>query len=311
MEPLPKERIRELRDEKKYFIPILKILQENGGEVESFSQFDKIIPQYTDFTEEDINYYKITEKGNKYVPYHFGRNFAVKNLDLAGFLTYSRNKPIRLTQKGLDADLSQINIDRDIYALSMPYWEKKKEEAKKSKQSLDVNINIKDFSKEDLNKTYQDDQEWREIILNKVKSLDPFKFESFCRGLLNKMGFEIDTVKGIAKSGDGGIDGFGYCLDSQSLKTTRVAVQCKRFNNNPVGSAEINNLRGAIDTHRAEYGIFITTSYYSNDAIKSSREGGTPITLINGNELINLMIRYKYKVNEALIYTPDEEYFDV
>ena len=310
METITQERIKELRNEANFFKPILKILQDNGGEVSGYSQFDKLIPAYTNFTEDEVNFSKTTNKGNKYTPYHFGRNFAVKNLELAGYLTYSRNTPIKLTQKGLDANVDDIDIKQDIYRLSMPYWEKKKEETKQRKQQPYSN-NIESYEDEkNMEPIYQDEQEWREIILNKVKSLDPFKFETFCRGLLNKMGFEIDSTKGIVKSGDGGIDGFGYCLDSQSLKTTRVAVQCKKYTDNPVGSPEINNLRGAIDTHRAEYGILITTSYFSSEAIRSSREGGTPITLINGKELVDLMVKYKYKVHEIPTYIPDEEYFN-
>lgn len=310
MEEISKERIDFLRESKNFVKPILQMLQDNGGELSGFSQIDKLMPQYTDVTDTEMNYFKISDKGNKYTPYHFGRNFAVKNLQIAGFLTYSKSSPIILSQKGLDASVPDLDIEKDIYDLTKPYWDKKNEESKLRRQQYNININIRDFSKDNQKTFYQDEQEWREMILDKVKSLDSFKFESFCRGLLNKMGFEIDTIKGVAKSGDGGIDGFGYCLDNQSLKTTRVAVQCKKYSDNPVGSPEINNLRGAIDTHRAEYGIFITTSYFSSEAIKSSREGGTPITLINGEELVDLMVKYKYKVHEIPTYIPDEEYFD-
>ena len=310
METITQEKINELRNEANFFKPILKILQENGGEVSGYSQFDKLIPSYTDFTEDEVNFFKITDKGNKYTPYHFGRNFAVKNLELAGYLTYSRNEPIKLTQKGLDANIDEIDIDKDIYEPAKPYWDKKNKESKLRRQHSALSNAEGSEEKESAEPVYQNEQEWRENILSKVKSLDPFRFETFCRGLLNKMGFEIDSIKGIVKSGDGGIDGFGYCLDSQSLKTTRVAVQCKKYTDNPVGSPEINNLRGAIDTHRAEYGIFITTSYFSSEAIKSSREGGTPITLINGEELVDLMVKYKYKVHEVPTYIPDEDYFD-
>ena len=162
---------------------------------------DRLLPSYSDFTEEDINYSKITNKGNKYVPYWFGRNLAMKNLQMAGFITYSRNEPIMLTPKG---------------------------------------------------------------------------------------DFDIDPNKGVKASGDGGIDGFAYCTDDQSLKTTRVAIQCKRYTNSPVGVLEVNNLRGAIDTHRADYGVLLTTSYFSREAIESSRTGRTSVTLIDGQKLVDL-----------------------
>ena len=309
MDNISKERIDFLRESKNFVKPILQMLQDNGGELSGFSQIDKLMPQYTDVTDTDMNYFKISDKGNKYTPYHFGRNFAVKNLEIAGFLTYSRNTPIVLAQKGIDADVTSLNIEKDIYDLTKSYWDKKHEEAKQRKLNSNY-INVIQDNKDTIEPVYQDDQEWRDYILNKVKTLDPYKFESFCRGLLNKMGFEIDSVKGIKKSGDNGIDGFAYCIDKQSLKTTRVAIQCKRFIDNPVGSPDIINLRGTLPTHQAEYGIMITTSYFTNDAIKVSREGNMPITLIDGAELVNLMVEHKYKVRETLIYIPDEEYFN-
>ncbi len=310
MEEVSQETVRKLNEEYNFFKPVLKILQDNGGELDSYSQLDKLMPQYSEFTEEEINFKKTSRKGNDYTPYHFGRNFAIKNLSIAGYLTYSRNAPIKLTQKGLDANIELLDIEKDILEVVKPYWDKKKKEAKNNKNLSEVDSGEDEDKENSLRKKYQNDLEWQNEILNKVKSLEWDKFESFCRGLLTKMGFEIDSIKGIRKSNDGGIDGFGYCLDNQSLKTTRVAVQCKKYSDNPVGSPEINNLRGAIDTHRAEYGIFITTSYFSSEAIRSSREGGTPITLINGEELVSLMVKYKYKVYEIPTYIPDEEYFN-
>ena len=308
MENISEARIKQLRDEKNFFVPILKILQENGGELENISQIDKLIPAYTFFTDGDVNYFKITEKGHKYVPYWFGRNFALKNLQIAGYITYGRGLPVKLTADGLKVDVGSLDFERDIYAKTMPYWNKKAQE-RKVKKNIVANIDDENDS-DDMEALNEDtDQEWRSVILDSIKDLDPYKFEQFSRGLLKKMGFDIDPVKGIRRSGDGGIDGFAYCLDDQSLKTTRVVIQCKKFANNPVGSPDINNLRGAVDTHRADYGIFITTSYYSKDAVESSRAGGTPITLIDGNQLVDLMIKYKYKVKEVTIYTPDQEYF--
>ncbi len=309
MEQISQDRIKELRNERNYFVPIINMLQENGGELEGISQIDKLITTHTSFTEEEINYSKITEKGNKYTPYWFGRNFALKNLSLAGYITYGRNMPIKLTNEGLNLDVNSFDFDRDIYAKTESYWKKKAEERR---QKIANSISVQDHDESDAVTAISNevDQSWRDDILESVKSLDPFKFEQFSRGLLKRMGFDIDSIKGIRKSGDGGIDGFAYCLDDQSLKTTRVVIQCKKYNDGAVGGPDINNLRGAVDTHRADYGIFITTSYFSRDAIESSRAGGTPITLIDGNQLVDLMIRYKYKVNEVKIYTPDPEYFD-
>lgn len=304
------EQKRKLRDERRYIKPILKMLQDNGGELQDTSQIDRLLPSYSDLTEEDINYSEITNKGNKYVPYWFGRNFAMKNLQMAGFLTYSRNEPITLTPKGVSAEIAQIDIDRDIYQANAPLWEAKR----RARQQKHIETQ-QPFEDNELENTVVENvtdgtDDYKTYILEKVKSLDPIKFEQFARGLLKKMGFDIDPNKGIKASGDGGIDGFAYCTDDQSLKTTRVAIQCKRYTNSPVGGPEVNNLRGAIDTHRADYGVLLTTSYFSREAIESSRTGSTSVTLIDGQKLVDLMIQYKYKVREVPTYIVDEQYFD-
>ena len=286
------ERKREIREPKNYVKPILQMLQENGGELSDISQIGRLIPSYTDFTEDDMNYSEITPKGNKYIPYWFGRNFALKNLQIAGYLTYSRNEPIKLTPEGLSLNLEDFDVDKDVYSKTASYWEKKNAERhERQKQQSISESNITESYGEDIaqDSNINEEQDYKTQILDRVKSLDPIKFEQFARGLLSKMG--------------------AYCIDDQSLKTTRVAIQCKRYTTGAVGSPEINNLRGAIDTNRADYGVLITTSYFSKDAIESSRAGSTPITLIDGNKLVDLMVQHKYKVREVPTYIVDEKYF--
>lgn len=289
------ERKRMLRDERYYFKPILQILQDNGGKLQDATQFSRLLPQYTDFTEDEINYSEISKKGNKYRPYMFGRNFALINIRMAAFLLYTKNEPVKLTPKGLETDIANLDLDRDIYQITLPIW-KEKIEARRSKHTEEQHISQSDESEdEEMSDANDNGDDYKSYILDKVKYLDPIKFEKFAWGLLMKMGFDMDHDKGIKASGDGGIDGFAYSLDAQSLKTTRVAIQCKRYTTGAVGSPEINNLRGAIDTHRADYGVLITTSYFSKDAIESSRLGSTPITLIDGEKLVDLMIQYLWR----------------
>lgn len=49
--------------------------------------------------------------------------------------------------------------------------------------------------------------------------------------------------------------------------------------------------------------------YFSRDAIETARDGGTPVTLIDGERLVDLMVQYKYKVREVPTYIVDEQYF--
>ena len=73
--------------------------------------------------------------------------------------------------------------------------------------------------------------------------MNPRKFEFFCRGLLTKMGVDVDDEKGAQYVADGGIDGFGY-VRSDDYRTTRVALQAKRWQGK-VSAPEIDKFRGA------------------------------------------------------------------
>ena len=311
---LSDERKHAVRQEKNYYIPILKILKDHGGEVSSYDELTELLPEYTDFTSDELNYSEVTDKGNVNHYHWFGRNLATRDLQIAGLVEHDRGKDIKLTSKGQNIDIDKLDIERDILDIIRPIKNKENQRRKMEKvkaQSSKDGLMISDSDLDSSNTSVYADDTWKEIILDRVYGLSPKEFESFCRGLLRKMGFELDTIKGIAYSGDFGIDGFGYLLDSGSLRTTRVCIQCKSYNSNHAVSVdEINSLRGAIDTNRSDYGIMMTTSYFSDQAIKAARSGSSNITLINGQELTELMSKYEYKVYPATVYRVDESYFD-
>ena len=297
-----------LRDERLFVKPILRILQDNGGELAKISDLDNFICDYTNLTKEDLASSRISKSGSTWRPYIFKRNFAAINLREAGFIAYQRGSAVRLTEKGQKTDVDALDIQKDVYDLSAQYWQKKRKERQDQRgRKGDMQKNTEE---DEIDEAEAGESVWRNEILDKVKALDPFDFESFFRGFLHKMGFEIDKERGIKRSGDAGLDGFAFCTDEQNLHTTSVAIQCKRFSDKPVSSHEIRELRGAINEHRAKYGIFVTTSYFSQEAIRSSREGDSIITLIDGDKLVDLMIQYNYKVQKEIIYHPDDKYFD-
>lgn len=54
---------------------------------------------------------------------------------------------------------------------------------------------------------------------------------------------------------------------------------------------EIDKFRGAMDKYNAEFGIFITSSDFTRGAIKTARQGTRIITLINGDEICDLVAK--------------------
>ncbi|MCB6603135.1 restriction endonuclease, partial [Erysipelatoclostridium ramosum] len=79
--------------------------------------------------------------------------------------------------------------------------------------------------------------EFKQNLLDSISKMSPKKFEAFSRMLLRKMGVNF-TEKGVQISNDGGIDGYGYHLDSSDFRTTKVVIQCKRYNSGPVTEPE-------------------------------------------------------------------------
>lgn len=119
--------------------------------------------------------------------------------------------------------------------------------------------------------------------------MSPHQFEIFTRDLIQSLGVTIDPHIGVKQSVDGGIDGFGYYRTGY-LRTERIAIQAKRWRGN-IGSRDIDAFRGAIDKFHADFGIFITTSRFTREAVRSSRVGVKPITLIDGEALVEIVIK--------------------
>ena len=56
-----------------------------------------------------------------------------------------------------------------------------------------------------------------------------------------------------------------------------------------------------MDKYNAEYGVFITISDFTRGAIKSSRSGTRMITLINGEKLMDLIVKYQVYVHPSIV----------
>lgn len=148
--------------------------------------------------------------------------------------------------------------------------------------------------------------DFKDKLLDAIARMSRKKFEAFSRALLTRMGVEF-TTKGVQVSNGGGIDGYGYHLDANDFRTTRVVIQCKRYNSSPVSEPEINQFLGAMNKYQADYGVFITNGRYTTTARHVAREG-SPITLIDGNDLVKLVIKYELYITPVTTYVLDPFY---
>ena len=141
-------------------------------------------------------------------------------------------------------------------------------------------------------------EELSEEILEAIKNCSPDFFERLVVKLLQSMGYghnltDAGKIKGGV--GDGGIDGI---IDEDKLGLDQIYIQAKRWEGS-VGSPEIQKFIGALTSHGARKGVFITTSHFTNDAKKvaDSTYVTASLVLIDGNELSKRMIEHNVGVN--------------
>ena len=149
---------------------------------------------------------------------------------------------------------------------------------------------------------------WREL-LNKylVETLSPAAFERLVQRLLRETGFTQVEVTG--RTNDGGIDGKGIAKINGIL-SFRVVFQCKRYSG-AVGAGAIRDFRGAMQG-RADKGLFITTGYFTREAVKeATRDGAIAIDIVDGEKLAEKLKKLGLGVKIELVERVeiDEEWF--
>ncbi|MBT8797889.1 MULTISPECIES: restriction endonuclease [Microbacterium] len=139
---------------------------------------------------------------------------------------------------------------------------------------------------------------WKERVISVLTSdaFSPTQFERLAQRLLREADFESVTVTG--RSGDQGIDGIGiYRL---GLLSFPVYFQCKRYKGS-VGAGDVRDFRGALQG-RGEKGLLITTGAFTAAAkAEASRDGATPVDLIDGDRLCELLLRYELGVSARIV----------
>jgi restriction system protein len=137
----------------------------------------------------------------------------------------------------------------------------------------------------------------RAKIAEALRSIDPFQLEHLIGTLLNAMGYE--NVEVTQRGGDGGIDVIGDIR--VGITYVREVVQVKRHRSN-IHRSVLDQLRGSLHRFKAYRGTIITTGGFSKGATDAAFEvGAPPITLIDGNTLIDLLIEHNIGANKRHI----------
>lgn len=213
-------------------------------------------------------------------------------------LDSSKHGTWTLTEKGRNAHISQQqarNIVRKWVSIHTENRRHKQaDESEQTHQELATSEEI--ASEKTLN------------LIDVLRSLSPLGFEKVCQELLRESGFENVEITG--GSADGGIDGFGT-LEINPFVSFKVLFQCKRYaENNLVSRAQVGDFRNAM-IGRAEKGIIMTTSSFSNAAIEeASRDGAPQVELVDGVKLVEMFERVELGVNKRAVFDVDPAYFE-
>ncbi len=114
--------------------------------------------------------------------------------------------------------MDELDVDKEIVQPSKKHWNNLSKANKLRNKMTNTAESEEESNFED--KILDD---FKEKLLKAVAKMSPKKFEAFGRALLNKMGVEF-TDKAVQISGDGGIDGYGYHIDENDFRTTRVVI---------------------------------------------------------------------------------------
>lgn len=169
-------------------------------------------------------------------------------------------------------------------------------------ESLDDDGDVKDDAQ-----IPEENQPWRQHLLNVLLNMDPFAFERLAKRILYVSGFtEVSVTK---KTGDGGIDGTGR-FPVNDFFSFNIAFQCKRYAGQ-VSASNIQAFRGALPKN-IEKGVIITTGRFTQPAIREASDSAKmQIDLIDGDKLIDLLANNNIGVTPKTIYEVDENYFNM
>lgn len=284
------------------FIPILEVL--SNGETIHTRELQRLVIQkyFSKLTEEQLT--EKTKTGEILINNRiaWGKSYLKKG----GYIFYPERGNVKITEKGLKQknDLTLKSVVEDSGTLNF-YTE---ENSKSKKENGDVKEIVSSSPQDLIDKGFsQIENEVKNDLLEKLKTIDPYYFEKVILILLKKMGYGefIET----SKSGDGGIDGI---INEDKLGLDKIYIQAKRFNENKVREKDIRNFIGAMsgDTNK---GVFVTTSLFDIGAIEKAKSAHHKIILIDGNKLVDLMHEFNVGIQIKSTYEVkqlDEDFFE-
>ncbi len=137
----------------------------------------------------------------------------------------------------------------------------------------------------------------RKQLADFLSSMNPYKFEHLIKLLLERMNFE--KVEVTSPVNDKGVDVVAEI--ELGISRVREVIQVKRHAGS-VGRPILDLLRGSLYRFDAVRGTIITTGKFSKGANSAAfAKGAAPITLIDGERLLDLLIEHNIGVRRREI----------
>ena len=251
-------------------------------------------------------------------------NWACSSFSAAGLVSKPKRGVYQITDDGLAVDARGLTSYTQKDLLEWPAWvayqqevAERKNAASGSSASNGDDLDTDGASDpveaiDELAREFNAEVETR--LRHRLQEESPEFFENAVVELLWAMGYggTHGAKQRVGKSGDNGIDGI---IRQDPLGLTNVYIQAKRYaDSNTVGTPEVRDFMGALDSHGASLGVFITTSKFQPAALSIAEKypHGT-IVLIDGVKLTNLMLTYGVAVEkhrEVTLYSIDEDFFN-
>lgn len=149
----------------------------------------------------------------------------------------------------------------------------------------------------------------KEAIHAILLDMDPYAFEHLIRDLLVEMGY-VD-VRVTSASNDKGVDVVGEI--ALGITSVKEVIQVKRHRRT-IQRKDLDALRGCLHRFQAVRGTIITTSRFSSGTQKAAFEpGAAPITLIDGEKLVELLAQHGVGVRKRKVevWELDESAFEM
>jgi restriction system protein len=257
------------------FWPTLRAIQELGGSATRQEILAKVASPFTEDEQAE------TMRNGRTSKLHYYTSWNLTRLKRVGVVDNSKQGVWTLTEQG--RAITEDDIDA-LWEQMRAAYRKLRQERRQAGGEEDGDLPGGEHAGDDTDAV---SDAWKDELLGRVKALTPGGFERLCQRLLREAG--VQQVQVLGGAGDQGIDGVG--LVRLGLLGFPVYFQAKKYAKTVTPSA-VRDFRGTM-AGRGEKGLLITTASFTPAAYsEATRDGVTPIDLIDGNELCDLLKRY-------------------